>query len=596
LQLSSDGSLTLEMPADAIITLTTLHGASKQGIQKQIDKKNSILLNQIRDPPAASFPLPYTESFDEQGSEHMPRFFADQGGAFEVVNSAGVNEPVTPGDQNGTAKTALQPFHRNKVLQQQVVTPPIAWIGHSPEPLTLIGDVNWTDITAKVITKLGGPVSSSRSSSSGSAAPRHAGLCVRLSRYHFFGGAQSAPEGYCLRITESPTPRWTFTAAGEALADGLLGSEAARRVTTNEWLELQITALGANLNAWVNGQQVFGVKNTMLPFGQVALECGYHKCQFDDLRITGEQPHAKAQTSLHRTLVSRAQLAQFDYNGRTCDPAPRLARRRRDFTGFAGFGFVPQRALIVKGLGRLEVSGGHPWARIHNVSLYSSENMTLLASVALPSEATNQIGIEETADGWTFAAFREPLQLLPGTEYYIVSSELANGDAFYDRSVRVDADSDIEVRGPVYFDNTGWHRYLEPRQVYGPLNAWIEVDPQIVSSPLNKSLQDFGRRIGNAFPAQANNTEKHGTGHSHEESSVIVKALKALASLDAAIASVDAEAPSMAALMPEVANQAFFANIPEVRSFQWAQNSLHAKASHMFRSCLALFACLATLA
>merc|ERR1740138_899235 len=115
----------------------------------------------------------------------MPRFFADQGGAFEVVvDSTPETRHVDSVDKHGALP--LHRFHVNRVLEQQVTRPPIAWIGHSPEPLTLFGDVNWTDIDAEVVARLGVPRNSTSPETQleyfhiepHSAQARHAGLCV----------------------------------------------------------------------------------------------------------------------------------------------------------------------------------------------------------------------------------------------------------------------------------------------------------------------------------------------------------------------------------------------------------------------------------
>lgn len=506
-KVDADNTVTLIVPVDAVVTLSTLAGASKAGERGFLEDETSALLKGSstpdafnglpgkRDKPSMHFPLPYSESFDEYDHVRMPKFFADQGGAFEVVDDS-ASEVKHSDPSNGSQR--LHNFHINKVLEQTVMRPPIAWIGHSPEPLTLFGDVNWTDIDAEVVARLGVPRNSTSPETNleyfhiepHSAQARHAGLCVRLSRYHFFGSG--APEGYCLRLMDSP-PAWKFMAAGSELASGELSTEISSRLIGDGWVRLRLVAHGARLTAYIEDEKVMSVIDTMLPFGQVALECGYHRCQLDDLRLSplstavttatdGAGSFAVAASgssaTRHRSLVRRLDITQFIYTARTCDPAPRMTPRRRDFTGLVGFAFEPKRPLLLKGLGRLRVSGGHPWARVHNVSLFAGKKMVLIASAALSMDSTSQVGIEETDDGWVFAYLREPVQLSAGTVYLLASSELANGDTFYDKAVHVDIDDDIAVKGPVYKDNTGWHEFFDqPNQLYGPLNALLEEAP-----------------------------------------------------------------------------------------------------------------------
>jgi len=493
-RVDADGSVLIEVPADSMITLSTLRGASKQGSRGLLEEiTSSLLVDEFdgvagkHDAPSAPFPLPYSENFDEYTEIQMPRFFADQGGAFEVI------EDAVPDTKHVSLPKGVKPlkrFHSNRVLEQRVDRPPIAWIGHSPEPLTLFGDVNWTDISAEATVRLGVPSKANKSTvvafSAAPPAPRHAGVCVRLSRYHFFGSG--APEGYCLRIVDAPAPAWMLLAAGAKLASGALPAGAAERLVSDGWVHLRLEAQGARLKAFVEGEEVANLIDTSLPFGQVALECGYHRCQLDDIKVSpvmqpaliasgDAEQNSFAEAVSHRTLVRKVELSHFVYNERSCDPAPRMAPRRRDFTGLVGFSFEPKRPVLMKGLGRLRVSGGHPWAKVHKVSLFEEHKDVPIVSVALPTDDTSQVGIEETNDGWVFAALREPVRLNPGTVYLLVSSELANGDSFYDKAVRVGIDDDVTVKGPVYLDNSGWHQYDEPNKVYGPLNAVLEAVP-----------------------------------------------------------------------------------------------------------------------
>jgi len=513
---SKDGVVVLTLRPDTVMTVTTVHGASKLGNRGSHDNEGSdtgerhqvelLKLTKPRDPPSVTFPLPYTDSFERYSDGRSPQFFSDQGGAFEVVLGDGPASDVSKMKPLRVGSSAqLQPFHANKVLEQRVMRPPIAWIGHSPAPCTFVGGVNWTDISATVSARLGSPqveghaahaTASTNKSGAAVEAVRHAGLCVRISRYHFFAGAHGVPEGYCMTLTESPGPSWSLTAAGQSIAQGVLDSRAAQKAISGGWLQLRLEARGARIRAFVEGSEVANLIDTSFPFGQVALQCGYHRCQFDDLEIDQLDP---APLPKHRALISRLSLATFDYHARTCNPAPTLAGKRRDFTGFIGFAFTPKSPLFVEALGRLAVSGGHPWALVHNVSLYqfnaSAGPPVPICSVALPATATGQVGIEETEDGWVFATFQNPVRLDAGSEYMLVSSELANGDAFYDKAIDVDVDGDINMSGPVYLDSAGgWHRFHEPRQAYGPLNAVLRAPTSSVKSTM-ASLRPLNDRL-----------------------------------------------------------------------------------------------------
>jgi galactosylceramidase len=533
----SHGIFVVDVPVDAVVTVTTRRGASRGGEQQKVSDLSQVTENTqflaSEDPPSVPFPLPLQEGFDSYGESVTPRFFADQGGAFEVVTAKGPRE--TEG---------------NKVLEQQVLVPPIAWIGKSPLPYTLLGGVNWTDVSVEVAARLGDPAKSAsppkpaepvdcgndknkqceqwarggecskntewmvqnchRSCGKCSqailagvyAAPppeRHVGLCVRLARYYYFG-SNPAPDAYCLRLVEQPSPSWTLSSSGETLATGPLDAEVASKASAGDWLKLRLEARGAHVQAWIDGKEVASLTDAALPFGQVALECGYHRCQFDDLDVqqleaSSSEPigllagrrtagMALAKAGKRRTLVRRMQGLSFDYHGRTCEPPPRLPRKRRDFSGFVGFAFKPKHDELIESLGRMAVAGGHPWTRIHNISLFETGKKEPLASVALPIGSGDQVGIDETVDGWVFASLRQPILLNKGSEYLLVSSETANGDAFYDAS-RLEVDDDIEPPNPVYLNEQGWTRYHEPMQGYGPLNALLALPKPVVPATVS---------------------------------------------------------------------------------------------------------------
>lgn len=120
---AADGSLSLHLPADAMLTVSTLRTARHGSFAVPI-------------PASAPFPLPYADSFDNATyyavDDRLPRFFGDQAGSFAVRR--GVMQQTVPADPG-----------------------PNGWVGNR-EPFTLLGDANWTDVSVQARVSFdGGP-------------------------------------------------------------------------------------------------------------------------------------------------------------------------------------------------------------------------------------------------------------------------------------------------------------------------------------------------------------------------------------------------------------------------------------------------------
>jgi len=493
-----DGFINLMVPVDSIITISTVKGASKQGI----GSSNMTAKELPSIPQATDFALPFEQSFDDIGVGLSPPFFADQGGAFEVVEDEG------PRRKKG-----------NKVLEQKVMQPPIAWAGFSPNPFTLFGGTNWTDVSAEVAVRLdnkedvdghvlhetplvsfgkatsllAGPgVTASPPGVLSAEVPRQAGLCVRVTRYQFFGSSTSKPDGYCVEVLMDSSLNaayWRLTVSDTVLAAGHVGNASLAEVLNGGWFKLRLEARAARIKVWVNGESVADLIDTALPMGQVALGCAYHKCQFDDLHVESQLPviHPVAEADqlagIPHQLITKATNVNFNYNARSCNPPPTLTAKRSDFTGFVGFAFSPLAPASLVALGRLQLRGGSEFATAHTLELLEVEISSIgativnkIASVALPTMPNGQAGIESRDDGFLYADLKSKPILHPGKTYVISSSEITGGDFFYDRAVRAEATPSMKLIGPAYKGvSGGWQIEAQSADVtiYGPLNALL---------------------------------------------------------------------------------------------------------------------------
>jgi len=484
-QLTPEGFLRLEIPVDAVVTISTLKKATKEGKREPAASGKAV-------PPAKPFPLPFIEDFEDKPLRRSPAFFADQGGAFEVAEAP------------GRAKADGRSKKTSRVLEQQILELPIGW-GAPTQPLTLLGDANWTDLKVAVDARFESPQPFSatplvpfghavgetgtfvgirppeKNLAAEALGPRHMSLCARALRYTFFQ-AGGQPEGYCLRVIHNstePQPIWLLTVAAEVAASGHLSTETAQKVLSGEWIQLAVEAHKARITAFVEGIQVAEIVDATYSLGQVGLGCGYHKCQFDDFQVRPSSPKEQNMSGLlasSRPLVKIYNPVSFHYNARSCDPSPTPTKKRSDFTGMVGLAFVPKQLTLVVALGRIALRGGQALTAAHTVELLEFDKVTGLKPVTAVVVSTldvKQVGVIAADDGFHYAELQERVVLKPNQTYVLASSEISGGDLFFDKDVVAEAAEGFEIPGPAYGDSQGWHIEASPNLMYGPLNALV---------------------------------------------------------------------------------------------------------------------------
>eukprot|EP00035_Acanthoeca_spectabilis_P008069 m.148054 g.148054 ORF g.148054 m.148054 type:complete len:699 (+) comp14201_c0_seq3:694-2790(+) len=125
---TENGTVFLTAQEGSIYTITTLRSPRKG--------------NYTGVPPSTPCPRNYADNFDNYTTnDTLARFFADQGGSFAVIQQ-------TDGAEAGASSGG-------GVLAQMapIKAGPNAWI-NDPDPVTLIGDATWDDITVAVAARL----------------------------------------------------------------------------------------------------------------------------------------------------------------------------------------------------------------------------------------------------------------------------------------------------------------------------------------------------------------------------------------------------------------------------------------------------------
>jgi hypothetical protein len=158
-------------------------------------------------PPSAPFPLPYSDAFDVGASsrythnDSLPRFFADQGGSFSVI--------VPPGNSNGDGVLAQMAPKRPG---------PNAWI-NDPDPVTLIGDLTWANVSVSVRARMPYAAGSTLHSAVHTHTPVNRGRRViergnnnKENKNLFDNAGVRATQQLSLQPCDATSPwqRWTF--------------------------------------------------------------------------------------------------------------------------------------------------------------------------------------------------------------------------------------------------------------------------------------------------------------------------------------------------------------------------------------------------
>ncbi len=199
-------------------------------------------------PPAAAFPFPYEDDFEKVLLGHSPKYLADQDGAFEVQPCLG---------------------RTGQCLEQVVTTRPIAWAS-TPDPFTLAGDANWTDLSVAADVRFL------------SAAP--ATIMGRIdSADNFQDGKALLPSGYILRV--QPNGAWELLSQSFNVPVVTL-SFGSVNLDRGKWHHLELRFRGKQISASLDGAQLTSVEDTAHTHGMIALGTEWDRIQFDNLRVT----------------------------------------------------------------------------------------------------------------------------------------------------------------------------------------------------------------------------------------------------------------------------------------------------------------------
>lgn len=217
------GTLALTLEPGAVYSLTTTRGQQK---------------GEAPVPPAAAFPLPYTDDFEQGTPGRLPNYFSDQEGAFEI---------------------ALRPEGKGQCLFQAVTQKGIPWLRKFLWPYTLIGPAEFKDTSVSCEARV--------------VKQGSVGLGGRIQK-----SKASLVPGYWLEV--STENRWTLKAHERLLAEG----EAP--FAADQWHTLELRLAGDQITVVIDQKTIRTVTDATYPGGTCGLMSGWNQAYFDHFKIT----------------------------------------------------------------------------------------------------------------------------------------------------------------------------------------------------------------------------------------------------------------------------------------------------------------------
>ena len=186
------------------------------------------------------FPFPLKVGFEDEKLLATPKYFSDQGGAFEVVSR---------NDKQGNC------------LRQVITTKGIEWVDSPSFNQTIMGDTSWADYAISCDIFFSEPYS-------------YASIFCRATKTH---QAHKLPEAYLLKLQSSG--KWDLMVSSKKLVTGLIALNKAN------WNTIQLDTRGNKIKASINGQVVADIIDTTYTHGMVGLGSSYNLVDFDNIEI-----------------------------------------------------------------------------------------------------------------------------------------------------------------------------------------------------------------------------------------------------------------------------------------------------------------------
>ncbi len=188
------------------------------------------------------FPFPFKAGFEDEKFKTTPKYFSDQGGAFEVAQR---------NDGKGNC------------LRQLITRRAIEWEESPIFNQTVVGDTVWTDYSVSCELLFQEPYS-------------YASVLSRATEMH---RSHKQPEAYQLKLQSSG--KWELMAGAKKLLSGLIIPEK------NRWQFIQLEVKSDKIKAIINGITVAEITDKTYTHGMAGLGCSFNQVDFDNFTVNG---------------------------------------------------------------------------------------------------------------------------------------------------------------------------------------------------------------------------------------------------------------------------------------------------------------------
>jgi hypothetical protein len=228
-----DGSFIITLEPDSIYSLTTSTGQGKGAATP---------------PPPSPFPFPYSDDFEGTAAGKTPKYFADQGGAFEVTPCTG---------------------RQGQCLRQVIRQHPIAWGDMNPDPFTFLGSADCSDYELSTDAML--------------EEPGNVTLVGRIDSADWFqDGKARWVSGYVLMVQQDGS--WELDSSKFKTTTAKLASGKVP-FSVRTWHRLALAFKGAAIEVSIDGTSVASVTDETHRRDMAGIGTGWNLAQFDNFAI-----------------------------------------------------------------------------------------------------------------------------------------------------------------------------------------------------------------------------------------------------------------------------------------------------------------------